>query len=160
MLILRLFVLILIVASLSACVTSKPSVVRPKKMGSGPFVQLSDTELGKQYLLGLSVARDNERAFFHFKRAADHGDVFAQNEVAYLYAAGKGVQQDYPKALQYYQKAADQGLASAEYNVGFFYWHGLGVSANADIARTWLQKSAHHGFEPAVILLRDVKETT
>lgn len=153
----RLCILFMIFSCLSACATTKTTASAPKKVVA---VQekpaLSDKELGRQYLLGLGVAKDNVKAFYHFKRAADHGDALAQNEVAYLYASGTGVPEDYANALKYYQKAADQGLASAQYNVGFFYLHGLGVPVNEEMARTWIAKAADNGFEPAVKLLRDL----
>jgi TPR repeat protein len=110
---------------------------------------LSDTEMGKRYLLGRSVAQNDAKAFSHFKRAADDGDPFAQNEVAYLYAAGKGTPRDDEKAFSYYQQAASKGLASAQYSLGQCYLYGIGTQPNKTLAMQWFQKSAAHGFEPA-----------
>lgn len=114
----------------------------------------TSTQKGVRYLLGRGVSKNNEKAFYHFSKAANEdNDVYAQNEVAYLYAAGKGTQKNYTKALYYYQKAANQGLASAQYNLGMMYANGLGTSPNQAIAHKWFAKSAAKGFEPARVVL-------
>jgi TPR repeat protein len=109
----------------------------------------SATKMGVRYLLGRGVPQDNAKAFSYFLSAANEGDPFAENEVAYLYAAGKGTSQDYAKAFVYYQKAANHGLASAQYNLGLLYINGLGTAPDKVMAQQWLQKAAVHGFEPA-----------
>jgi len=113
----------------------------------------SATDTGVRYLLGRGVPRSDTKAFYYFNQAADQGDPFAQNEVAYMYAAGKGTPRDYTKAFKYYQLAADHGLASAQYNLGVFYLRGLGTQANKELAVKWFRKSASHGFEPAKRML-------
>jgi len=107
------------------------------------------TDKGMRYLLGRGVARDDKQAFYYFSRAANDGDPFAENELAYMYAAGKGTERDYTKALYWYQQAANHGLASAQYNLGLMYLYGLGVSPNKTLARKWFQASRAHDFEPA-----------
>src|SRR3990167_10133257 len=107
------------------------------------------TDTGVRYLLGRGVARDDKQAFYYFSRAANDGDTFAENELAYMYAAGKGTERDYTKALYWYQQAANHGLASAQYNLGLMYLYGLGVSPNKTLARKWFQASRAHDFEPA-----------
>jgi TPR repeat protein len=114
--------------------------------------------LGVRYLLGRGVQQDDKKAFYYFRKAANEGDPFAQNELAYLYAAGKGTSQDYIKSLTWYKKAADQGLSSAQYNLGLMYGRGLGTPRNQKEARIWLQKSAAQGFEPARIALRQMDQ--
>src|SRR5687767_8380270 len=89
-----------------------------------------DTQMGTRYLLGRGVQQNDTTAFGYFQKAANSGDVFAQNEVAFMYAAGKGTKRDLTAALAWYQKAAEQGLASAQYNLGLMYWRGLGTSVN------------------------------
>ena len=149
----RLFTLLIMACYLSGCATIAP---KSTPSSSKPPVIVSDTELGLKYLLGRGVIQDDEKAFYHFKQAADAGNAFAQNEVGYLYAAGKGVGQDYAIAIAYYQKAAEQGLASAQYSLGFLYLHGLGVEANRDMAISWLSKAADHQFHPAIVLLNQL----
>lgn len=117
----------------------------------------SPKSMGVRYLLGRGVEQNNEKAFYYFSKAANDGDPFAQNEVAYMYAAGKGTQRDNGKAFYWYKEAADHGLASAQYNVGLFYLHGLGVTADKTKAMAWFAKSSAHGFEPATIALARMK---
>lgn len=109
----------------------------------------STTDTGVRYLLGRGVRQNDAQAFYYFNKAANEGDPFAQNEVAYMYAVGKGTQRDYTKALSYYQKAADHGLASAQYNLGLLYLHGMGTQPNPGLANYWFKQAASHGFEPA-----------
>lgn len=113
---------------------------------SGPT---SKTDKGMRYLTGRGAPQSNTKAFATFSEAANEGDAFAQNELAYMYAAGKGTSRNYGKALFWYKKAANHGLASAQYNLGLLYLHGLGTQPNKALAQKWLQQSAALGFEPA-----------
>ena len=117
----------------------------------------SNSDTGVQYLLGRGVPQNNEKAFYYFSRAADQGDVLAQNEVAYMYATGKGTPRDNEKALMYYQEAANSGLVSAQYNLGLMYLRGIGTTKNKQEALAWLKKSASRGFEPAKVALKRYK---
>lgn len=114
---------------------------------------LTPTEKGMRYLLGRGVQKNNETAFYYLSKAANDGDPFAQNELAYLYASGKGTKRDYGKSIIWYKKAASHGLASAEYNLGLLYLRGLGTKADKKAAIEWFQKSSDHGFEPARLAL-------
>jgi hypothetical protein len=117
----------------------------------------SATKMGLRYLVGRGVPQNDAKAFGYFMSAANKGDPFAENEVAYLFASGKGTTQDYGKAFIYYQKAAKHGLASAQYSLGLMYANGLGTPTDKIMAQQWFQKSAAHGFEPAKqALLHDV----
>jgi TPR repeat protein len=113
--------------------------------------------MGTNYLLGRGVAQDNEKAFYYFSKAANAGDPFSQNEVAYMYAAGKGTERNPQQAVYWYQKAAGQGLASAQYNLGFLYLHGIGTAQDRAKATEWFEKSAKHGFGPAQSMLEKMK---
>lgn len=121
------------------------------------FNNSSNKSMGIAYLLGRGVPQDNEKAFYYFSKAANAGDPFAQNEVAYMYAAGKGTDKDSRQAVYWYQKAANQGLASAQYNLGFLYLHGIGTAQNRAKAMEWFEKSAKHGFGPAQSMLQKMK---
>ena len=49
-----------------------------------------------------------------FKKAAEQGDVDAQNNLGEMYYFGYGIDQDTQKAITWYRKAADQGSAEAQ----------------------------------------------
>lgn len=123
----------------------------PERMQGSIASDTTDTSLGIRYLLGRGERQDDQKAFYYFNKAANHGDAFAANEVAYLYATGKGTVRDRVKAFQYYEQAATQGkgLASAQYNVGLMYEYGLGTAPNQALAEQWYQRAAQNGFEPA-----------
>lgn len=119
------------------------------RYSDGPEKNISATDMGVRYLLGRGVPRDDAKAFYYFNQAANEGDPFAQNEVAFMYASGKGTQRDYAQAVKYYQKAADHDLASAQFNLGMMYQYGMGTQPNRELAVFWYRKAAAHGFEPA-----------
>ena len=47
-------------------------------------------------------------------KAAEQGNVIAQNNVGYMYETGQGIAKDREKALEWYQKAAAQGDGEAK----------------------------------------------
>jgi TPR repeat protein len=77
-----------------------------------------------------------------YRKAADQGHAFAQNNIGNLYNKGQGVTQDYVEALRWYRKAADQGNAWAHYSIGLLYQDGRGVPQDKVQARAWMQKAA------------------
>ncbi|MDR2882093.1 MAG: sel1 repeat family protein, partial [Azoarcus sp.] len=56
------------------------------------------------------------------KRAADRGDLVAQNTLGMMYERGQGVVQDHSEALKWYRKAAEKGSVDAQLSLA-----GLGV---------------------------------
>lgn len=72
--------------------------------------------LGDLYTEGKGVERNYFRAQKNYKavkdlvvKAADDGEVWAQNKLAYLYQYGRIGETDYDKAIYWYEKAAAQG---------------------------------------------------
>ena len=80
-----------------------------------------------------------------WQKAADDGDLSAQNTLGYLFANGIGVQQDYPQALAWYRKAADRGDRNAQDGLGFLYANGLGTPQDFSASAYWYAKSAAQG---------------
>ncbi|KAG0251559.1 hypothetical protein BGZ95_006864, partial [Linnemannia exigua] len=83
--------------------------------------------VGKLYFDGKDVAQDSHsrgvvqdytKAMEWFVKAANLGDVDAQNKIGEQYTQGQGVSQDYKKAMGWLTKAADQGHAIAQTNIG------------------------------------------
>lgn len=138
---------------LAGCATDKFTPVHYAAAESNE----ATVDQGVRYLFGRGVPSNQTKAFYYFKKAADNGDKYARNEVAYLYAAGKGTAQNYEKALFYYQLAAYQNVASAQFNLGLMYAKGLGTRPNQIDAIKWIEKSAMQGFWPAKQYLRQHK---
>lgn len=134
---------------ITLCITFSGCSTGGYQSGDWMASDSDNTKMGVRHLFGRGAMQSDQKAFYYFNKAANDGDPFAQNEIAYMYAAGKGTSQDYVQALNWYQKAADHGLASAQYNLALMYLYGLGTPKNKLLAMKWLQKSAAHGFEPA-----------
>lgn len=56
-----------------------------------------------------------------FTKAAQQGNVKAQNKLGIMYEEGDGVPQNDELAVQWYKRAALQGYSKAQYNLGHFY---------------------------------------
>ena len=98
----------------------------------------AQTALGIMYYGGDGVTQDYIKAKEWFEKAANQGDVYAQNWLGDIY----GIKQDYTKAIYWYEKAANQGYAEAQGNLGWLYYHGYGVSQNYTKAKEWFEKAA------------------
>ncbi len=87
------------------------------------------------YKDGIGVQKDYHEAMKYFLKAANQGNIPAQNNVGItsflhyqlfirsywpgnMYSDGYGVQQDYHKAMEYYLKGANLGDSRAQFNVG------------------------------------------
>ena len=69
--------------------------------------------LAKCYQKGHGVAKNLDKAFRFYKRAADQGDVEAQFNIAFCYEKGIGTEKSRDDALAFYKRAADQGFDKA-----------------------------------------------
>jgi TPR repeat protein len=96
---------------------------------------------------------NNFKSFEEVSRAANQGNVKAQNFLGSMYELGKGVTKDMSKAAEWYHKAADQGDAEAQTGLGFLYYFGDGVVLDMGKAAEWFEKSANQGGETAQFCL-------
>jgi TPR repeat protein len=85
-------------------------------------------------------------AFEKFKKAAELGDSWAQNDVGYCYEKGKGVEKNDVESVSWYRLAAEQGNAYAQCNLGLCYESGRGVSKDLLEARKWYRRGADQGY--------------
>src|SRR5262249_15704384 len=69
--------------------------------------------VGKCYMRGSEVPRDDREAAKWFVAAAAQGLSAAQFTLGYQYEQGIGVARDYDRAAQYYRAAAERGHATA-----------------------------------------------
>ena len=88
------------------------------------------------------MAQDYAEAMRWYRKAADQGDVDAQQAVGLLYSDGWGVEKDYGQAMHWFRKAADQHLAAADLSVAMLYGGGFGVTRDPQEAKRWLDKAA------------------
>lgn len=97
----------------------------------------------------LDSAGNYAEAMKYYQKAADLGNLWAQNNIGVLYEYGNGIKQNYAEAFKWYQKAADKGLALAQRNLGSLYENGTGVKLNYTAAIKWYQKAADQGDDVA-----------
>lgn len=98
------------------------------------------------YRNGRGVLRDYKKAFEWANKAAEHGDINAQNNLGMHYKYGLGVKKSDTKALFWFKKAAEQGSHGAQSNLGDLYEKGgIGVKQDYQKSLYWNRKSAEQG---------------
>jgi len=103
--------------------------------------------LGLLYLNGgEGYDRDAGKAAYWFRRAAENGNVAAQNNLAFLYLNGQGVEKDFQEAALWLHRAAEAGNADAQRNLGLIYYYGEGVEQDYQQAVFWFLKAAKQGY--------------
>ena len=94
--------------------------------------------LGFAYATGAGVHQDRVQALYWYRRAANHADDRASNELGRIYAQGDGVPRDYQQALAWFRRAASNGSRAGENNLATMYFQGLGVTPDPQAAvRLW-----------------------
>ena len=83
------------------------------------------------------------------RRAADLGNVVAEQQLAECYATGEGVVQNATLAAAWYRKAAEKGDHAAQHLLGYYCDRGQGVPQDSKEAVRWYRASAEGGYTPA-----------
>jgi TPR repeat protein len=83
---------------------------------------------GLCYNFGLGVIKDLSKAVEWYTRAAEQGNVYAQNNLGMCYYNGEGAVKNENKALEWYTRAPKQGYANAQLNLGICHTNGHGVA--------------------------------
>jgi TPR repeat protein len=94
---------------------------------------------------GFYDAQEYVSAFDSFSKAAEQGDMDAQNNLGRMYQNGLGVQKDEAQAVSWYLKAAEQGDMNAQNNLGWMYENGLGAQKDEAQAVSWYLRAAEQG---------------
>lgn len=103
------------------------------------------TKLGELYLDGTGVARDDERAYFYFSRAAEGGDVEGEYRRGVCRQKGIGVEVDKTSAFVWLKKAAEHGHGRAQLEVGYAFLYGQGTEPDVRVAIDWIKRSLTKG---------------
>lgn len=101
--------------------------------------------LGVLYHNGDGVTQDDRTAAAWYRRAAEHGFVVAQFNLAAEYVEGRGVPQDDAEAAHWFGEAARRGYAPAERELGTLYHEGRGVARDPEAALKWWRAAAAAG---------------
>jgi TPR repeat protein len=96
---------------------------------------------GQSYERGSGVRRNQARAAFWYRLAAEQGHAEAQAYLAFMYQYGLGVASDHAQALSWYRRAADQGNARGQIGLGQMYEEGWGVPRDHAQAAMWYRRA-------------------
>ncbi len=97
--------------------------------------------------------RNDQRAFALFSRAANHGHVQAQFQLARIHEKGIGTSKNLAEAFRWFRSAAEQGHAEAQAGLALFYMKAQGTSRDDTKALEWLRKGAAGGSSSAMYYL-------
>ena len=102
----------------------------------------SQLRVAMAYDTGRGAPRDGVEAMKWYRKAADAGNVEAQNSV------GSGLQAEkrYAEALPWYEKAAAQGYPLATNNLAYLYDEGLGIPQDRQRGRDLYLQAADLGW--------------
>ena len=92
---------------------------------------------------------DYPAAAVWYKKAAEGGNVFAQNNLATMYVAGQGVEKNYGEAAKWLAKAAEKSDPYAIFNLASLYDKGEGVEKNPTKAAGYYRSAAELGHVPS-----------
>ena len=95
-----------------------------------------------------------DKAFKHFKLAADKGDQQAEMETAHAHKDGAGVKQDVLMAWNIMEKLARHGFAPAQYYLGLWYYEAYNGQPDHPLGMYWLKKAAEQDHTGAQLALR------
>lgn len=70
-------------------------------------------KMGYFFDKGVGVQRNDDKAFYWYKKSADGGNQFAQGNLALMYAQGRGTEKDLAAANSWWTKSAEQGYEEA-----------------------------------------------
>ena len=113
-------------------------------------------KMGRLYLQGRLVPKDEVRAFANFKKAADKGSAEAKYFLSLCYRNGIGCRINYNTAAQLAFEGAQQGDSYAQTLYATYLRDGLGVRRDTTAAMEYLQKAVKQGNVHARGLLSDL----
>jgi TPR repeat protein len=74
-------------------------------------------ELGRMYMKGKGVKRDDEKALHWYKVSANEDNQYAQTNLGRMFENGIGVDADIETAIYWHGKAADNGYSYLKLNM-------------------------------------------
>ena len=100
--------------------------------------------VGEIYLAGIIALKnkDYKKAVDLIEKAAENGNVEAQNKIAFIYYYGlNGIEKNHQKAFKWASKAAKQNFAESQKLLGTLYYFGNGIEKDIGKSIIWLQKA-------------------
>jgi len=119
----------------------------------------AEHDLGRIYLEGEIVDKDEERGFTWVLKAAEKGHLNAQYITGMNYIFGIGVEKDEEKGFEWLSIAASHNYPPAIYGVARCYELGIGVVPDFEKAYDQFAKAAHlKDFDAVIDLMGDEEE--
>lgn len=116
--------------------------------------------VGDCYNRGLCVGKNDAKAHFYYKKAADSGHPNAAFMVSLDFLSGIGIAKNNANAIKYMQFAADKGVANAQYVLGSLYMEGkVSLLFKERKAAHYLEMAAKQGHAKAQLALGDMNIT-
>ncbi len=112
--------------------------------------------LGRMYLTGYRVEKDELEGFRLIKLAAESGQPIAQCLLGSCYYAGTGVTSNETDAMKWFSEAAAAGVVEAQYNFGRLIYRRKDTSSSSSRALEWLKKAAEKGHSGAINELKEI----
>ena len=100
--------------------------------------------LGRIYLAGEAVPKDEEQGISLIRAAADSNNPDAMIALARMYQEGNTVERDYGEAIRLLERAAVFNMDNAYYYLGLAYEKGMGTIQDHQAAVEWFSKAARH----------------
>lgn len=138
----------ILLAVLAFCLPAPSSaedvILQMAKVQNDPAAQYF---LGRRYLNGNGVTKNDAQAANWFLKAAKQGHMNAQYEAGLLYKNGMGVNKDYQAAFEHFLRSSEQGHPGAMYELGNYYFFGLDGPTDTAQALIWYRNAAekNHG---------------
>lgn len=150
----RLFVLFIILILPTAGFAYQDDYVWQEKFKQAmPKAEAGDAEaqydVASMYEKGNGVAKDADKAFQWYLKAAKQDHDKGAYKVGFSYLRGKGVEANYEKALKWLNVAAEYNNVRAYYYLGSMYEKGKGVAVNLDKALRWYTRASKGGYAVA-----------
>lgn len=103
-------------------------------------------ELGRIYLVGKGVPKDERKAYEHFCQADARNNRYGSYNAGRCLYYGWGVPADRSQAFTYFQKAAGQGHSNSQEFLAQYYFEGqYGITQDYQECRRWAEKAAEQG---------------
>ncbi len=113
-------------------------------------------KLGRIYLQGVLLPKDEVKAFGYFKDSSEKGSIEGKYYLSLCYFKGYGCKVNLERAAQLAQEAAKTGDSYAQTLYATYLRDGVGVPRNTMAAVTYLEMAAKQGNKHATMLLSDL----
>ena len=115
-------------------------------------------QLGYMHIKGHCVNFDDRKFFYYTLKAAQLGDINAQNNLGWFFSIdGDWCKRDPETAFYWTKKSAEGGFVYAFETLAIMYWNGEGTEPDFHSSIHWLKKGAEAGNPGMQKVLRQIE---